>query len=156
MIAVEKALKVKILVSVSKQQFKVGRIQAFVTISVEHLKSRGIPVKHMAFPARESNIGKVINAYLTNKEEVTDQGIHLLFSANRWEFKNEMKKLLESGTTLVVDRFCYSGVAYSVAKGLDFNWCWSPEKGLIRPDAVFYLKTSVDVLSERGDFGEER
>lgn len=28
-----------------------------------------------------------------------------------------------SGTTLIVDRYSYSGVAFSTAKGLDIQWC---------------------------------
>lgn len=123
---------------------------------VEFLKSRSIPVKYMAFPERASNIGQVINAYLTNKQQLNDETIHLLFTANRWEHKNEIVNLLNSGTTLVVDRYSYSGLAYSAAKGMSLKWCMSPESGLPRPDIVFYLKTSVDALLDRGNFGEER
>ncbi|XP_030388067.1 thymidylate kinase [Scaptodrosophila lebanonensis] len=123
---------------------------------VDWLQSKDIPVKHMNFPARDSRIGQVINSYLTNKQELSDEVIHLMFSANRWEFSKEIKNHLLAGITLVVDRYSYSGVAYTVAKGLDFDWCYAPEKGLIRPDAVFYLKASTDILSERGSYGEER
>lgn len=34
-----------------------------------------------------------------------------------------MESKLLSGTTLVVDRYSYSGVAFSAAKGLDIEWC---------------------------------
>lgn len=34
-----------------------------------------------------------------------------------------MEEKLRSGTTLVVDRYSYSGVAFSSAKGLDTEWC---------------------------------
>lgn len=34
-----------------------------------------------------------------------------------------MESKLKSGTTLVVDRYSYSGVAFSAAKGLDVEWC---------------------------------
>ena len=34
-----------------------------------------------------------------------------------------MESKLKSGTTLVVDRYSYSGVAFSAAKGLDIEWC---------------------------------
>ncbi|XP_073819654.1 thymidylate kinase [Musca autumnalis] len=123
---------------------------------VEYLESCSIPVKYMAFPERSSNIGQVINAYLTNKQELNDETIHLLFTVNRWEHKNHILSLLNSGTTLVVDRYAYSGVAYSVSKGMSKQWCMSPESGLPRPDVVFYLKTNVNTLLDRGKFGEER
>lgn len=34
-----------------------------------------------------------------------------------------MENKLRNGTTLVVDRYSYSGVSFSAAKGLDVNWC---------------------------------
>lgn len=80
-----------------------------------------------------------------------------------------MEDKLRSGTTLIVDRYSYSGVAFSSAKELDLQWCkvtWSlfnayylivtvlvsipvffvqaPEKGLLAPDLVVYL----DILPE--------
>ncbi|XP_017078575.1 thymidylate kinase [Drosophila eugracilis] len=123
---------------------------------VELLKANGIPVLPMNFPDRSSSIGKDINSYLTNSKDLPDEVIHLMFSANRWELVNQMKNKLLEGTTLIVDRYSYSGVAYSAAKGLNFDWCYAPERGLIKPDAVFYLKASADDLTNRGKYGEER
>lgn len=37
--------------------------------------------------------------------------------------REQMEKLLLSGTTLIVDRYAFSGAAYSAAKGLDLQWC---------------------------------
>ena len=34
-----------------------------------------------------------------------------------------MINMLLSGRTLLVDRYSFSGVAYSAAKGLDLEWC---------------------------------
>ncbi|PWZ16906.1 Thymidylate kinase [Zea mays] len=50
-----------------------------------------------------------------------------------------MESKLLSGTTLIVDRYSYSGVAFSAAKGLDIEWCKAPENGLIAPDLVILL-----------------
>ncbi|XP_017125508.1 thymidylate kinase [Drosophila elegans] len=124
---------------------------------VEHLKSKGLSVMAMNFPERSSSIGQVINSYLTNSKDLQDEVIHLMFSANRWEHMNQVKQQLLEGTTLVVDRYSYSGVAYSAAKGLDFDWCYAPERGLLKPDAVFYLRApAADDLANRGQYGEER
>lgn len=64
---------------------------------VDRLKSLNLNVKFMNFPNRESPSGKIIDAYLKNKENLTDEGIHLLFTVNRWEAKNEMEKELKNG-----------------------------------------------------------
>lgn len=34
-----------------------------------------------------------------------------------------MESKLREGITLVIDRYSYSGVAFSAAKGLDLDWC---------------------------------
>ena len=80
--------------------------------------------------------------------------MHLLFSANRWENMSKISKVLESGTSIVCDRYWYSGVAYSMAKGMNGEWCSWPDKGLIQPDLVIYLKADPEVLSKRAQYGE--
>lgn len=52
---------------------------------VDRLNAAGRPAVFMNFPDRSTAIGKQIDAYLLNKEEVDDRTVHLLFSANRWE-----------------------------------------------------------------------
>ena len=70
---------------------------------------------------------------------MNDQTIHLLFSANRWEASSSLESKLAAGTNLVCDRYAFSGVAFSSAKGLDLDWCMSCDRGLPAPDAVIYL-----------------
>lgn len=68
-----------------------------------------------------------------------------------------MKKKLEQGTTLVVDRYAFSGVAFTSAKpGFSLDWCMKPEVGLPKPDLVMFLQLSPAEAALRGQFGEER
>lgn len=70
---------------------------------------------------RSSATGKSINEYLLNADsDIEGHAIHLLFSANRWEAVDEIKKLLLSGISVICDRYAFSGVAYSVAKVHEF------------------------------------
>jgi dTMP kinase len=108
------------------------------------------------FPNRESCIGQLINSYLASTANMNDNTIHLLFSANRWEAHADMEAKLLSGRTLVCDRYCYSGVAFSAAKGMDFEWCKACDKGLLAPDCVIYLDMPVEEAAQRGNYGEER
>lgn len=72
-------------------------------------------------------------------------------------FRPKIKQLLYEGTTLVIDRYSFSGVAYSTAKpNLNFEWCCKPEEGLPKPDVVFLLNVSEKVLLSRAGFGDER
>ncbi|KAK9131522.1 hypothetical protein Sjap_012009 [Stephania japonica] len=121
-----------------------------------YLVEQGIPVELWRFPDRNTCVGQMISSYLANKSQLDDQTVHLLFSANRWEKRSLMESKLKSGTTLIVDRYSYSGVAFSSAKGLDIEWCKAPEKGLLAPDLVLYLDISPEEAAERGGYGGER
>ncbi|CAG8717946.1 10090_t:CDS:2, partial [Dentiscutata heterogama] len=123
---------------------------------VDLLEKLGHNVMLWKFPERKSPIGLMINEYLTNFKEMDDKVIHLLFSANRWECMSEMKKKILDGTTLVVDRYAYSGVAYSATKGLDLEWCKSPDIGLLTPDIVFFMDLTSEEAERRFGFGNER
>lgn len=124
---------------------------------VDTLNANNITTQYVNFPDRTTATGQIINEYLLKKVELSDQAAHLLFSANRWEREPVLKKLLAQGTTLVCDRYSFSGVAFSAAKeGMDINWCFEPEKGLPKPDAVLLFKLNEEALSKREGFGDER
>ncbi|GMM51847.1 bifunctional thymidylate/uridylate kinase [Starmerella bacillaris] len=121
------------------------------------LEQNGRNVEMIKFPDRGTPMGQIIDKYLTdNTMNLSDQAIHLLFSANRWEQVPHIIDKLKKGTVLIVDRYMYSGIAFSAAKGLDFNWCKSPDVGLPEPDLVIFLDVSIETASKRGGYGEER
>jgi len=124
---------------------------------VETLNKTGCATEMMRFPDRSTGIGSVINSYLTCSEELDDRAIHLLFSANRWETEKQIQRSLAAGTNIIIDRYAYSGVAFSAAKpGLSLNWCKQPDVGLPRPDLVVFMDVTEEVAKQRGGFGEER
>lgn len=63
-----------------------------------------------------------------------------------------MEEMLLGGTHLVLDRYAYSGIAYSAAKqipGMDRQWCASADAGLIAPDAVIFLQMFPTIAEGR-------
>lgn len=122
--------------------------------------------KVLKFPDRSTNIGKIINEYLSNENfTLPDQSIHLLFSANRWELYQQILDDVEAGTTVILDRYIYSGIAYSLAKlkwnqisgqMADSEWLYNPDKGLPKPDLTIFLTLDMDQIRARADFGNER
>lgn len=118
------------------------------------------------FPDRSTRIGSIINEYLTNEDfKLPDQSIHLLFSANRWEVIQDMIDKLNNGHTIILDRYIYSGISYSLSKlqlsntkneMSDVDWLYSPDKGLPKPDLTLFLSLELDQINSRAEFGEER
>ncbi|XP_004868555.1 thymidylate kinase isoform X2 [Heterocephalus glaber] len=100
---------------------------------VSALCAAGHRAELLCFPERSTEIGKLLSSYLEKKSELEDHSVHLLFSANRWEQVPLIKEKLRQGVTLVVDRYAFSGVAFTSAKELQLA------------DA-----------STRGEFGRER
>lgn len=114
------------------------------------------PVMWMCFPNRATAVGILIDMYLRRMIELPDETIHQLFSANRWESMASVVETLNSGTSVVCDRYAFSGAAYSAAKGLDLTWCQTPDFGLPVPDGVFFLHVDESVGASRANFGDER
>ncbi|KAK6523846.1 Thymidylate kinase [Arthrobotrys megalospora] len=132
---------------------------------LNRLISSGIPAKLQKFPDRSTPIGHMINSYLTSTSNLDDQAIHLLFSANRWEAKDSILSTLNSGTTILLDRYIYSGIVFSAAKPpvpvenpkpLSVSWCKAPDVGLPRPDIIIFLNISQEDAEKRAGFGDER
>lgn len=125
----------------------------------KHIKSQGHQAKYVKFPDRTTPTGMMINSYLTNQAQLEDHSVHLLFSANRWEAAAALRKDIEDGIWVVIDRYSYSGAVYSAAKEnptLGLEWAWAPELGLPQPDVVFFLDISPADAAARGGYGEER
>ncbi|KAJ6513394.1 thymidylate kinase-domain-containing protein [Mycena sanguinolenta] len=120
------------------------------------LQAEGIPVKLLKFPDRTTAIGQMIDSYLRSQSELDDRAIHLLFSANRWELAASIEQLLAAGITVVCDRYAFSGVAFSAAKGLSLDWCRSPDVSLPAPDLTLFLDITPEQARSRGGYGEER
>ncbi|XP_076042529.1 thymidylate kinase [Oratosquilla oratoria] len=124
---------------------------------IKSLTDDGIKIKFMRFPERSTKIGRIINQYLSCADNLEDHAIHLLFSANRWELVAELLETLKEGTSVIIDRYAFSGVVFSAAKqGMALEWCKQSDVGLPKPDKVLFLNLSPEEARKRGDFGQER
>lgn len=113
--------------------------------------------KIIKFPDRTTMFGKQIDSYLKSEQKFEDEMLHLLFSINRWELKTKIiNSIYTQKKNIILDRYSYSGIAYSHAKGVDWQFCISPEKGLPKPDLVLYLNTDkIEELCNREGYGDE-
>lgn len=122
----------------------------------QNLEKIGHKVEYQRFPDRTTSTGKMLNELLLNKKNMDIKASHLLFSFNRWEKVEEMKETLMQNTTIIVDRYAFSGVVYSLANGAPKEYVLVPDQGLLRPDIVIQLDMPIDEIKKRGGFGEEK
>ncbi len=101
------------------------------------------------FPDKSTLIGNVINSYLQGNTKLSPQESHLLYSLNRHEKKSFMEEKLYNNYNIICDRYIFSGIAYSLANGLDYNFCLNTEQYLIKPDLIFYFDISITETNKR-------
>lgn len=114
------------------------------------------PVLALRFPDYTSPSGQLLRQYIDGGTTLDARTAHLLFCANRAEAVGRIRAALDEGTTVVCDRYAWCGIAYSVAKGLPFEWCCDVERYLPRPDVTLYFDLAPEVAAARPGFGGER
>ncbi|AFB76896.1 thymidylate kinase [Cotia virus SPAn232] len=123
---------------------------------VNKLCNLGYKAELLEFPKRSTDIGRVITLYLEKKIDLEPHCVHLLFSANRWEHVPLIQEKINKGITLVVDRYSFSGIAYTLAKkkNISLEWTIQSDSGIPKPDMIIFLK--FDNVESRTSFGIER
>ncbi|KAI0985701.1 hypothetical protein GJ496_011499 [Pomphorhynchus laevis] len=115
-------------------------------------------VEKITFPNRSTLVGRLIHAILQGAEPKPSQRVmHMLFSANRWELVERIKNALKDRKVVVMDRYAYSGLAYSLAaeECIPVSWLFNCDSGLPEPDLTIYLDGNPTYLLNRTGYGTE-
>ena len=114
-----------------------------VTRLAEILSLDEINTKVFSFPNKETRTWSLIDSYNLEFFDLHPKAAHLLYSANRWEIQTTIRRYLDQGYVCLVDRYFYSGIAYSCGyHHVDLEWALNSDAGMILPDVVFYFETS--------------
>ena len=100
----------------------------------------GFNCKILDFPDYSTSIGKEIRLFLDGRRSYSSEVQHMLLSVNRWEKKEEIEKMLQNGTIIIMDRYYQSNIVYGLSNGLDLNWLINLDKGLPKEDIVIILE----------------
>ena len=115
-------------------------------------------------PKQAEAIGCVIDMLRRQYEGLAPLALHLLFAANRLNWSKKICIHLEEGSTVLLDRYVYSGIAYTMAlkktegKIPSIEWCQFIERGLLpAPDLVINLDidvpSAIKRIGRRGNSG---
>ena len=115
----------------------------------DRLISNGRRVRLLSFPDYQTVIGGEIGRALRGERNYTADVMQLLYVANRYEFKDEILRVTESGTIILCDRYLASSVAYGEAQGLDAEWLTDIQKYLPQPDITILLDIAPEVSATR-------
>jgi len=126
-----------------------------VSLLEDRLKRLGFSVETMSYPTYDSCFGKLVASYLRGEfgslTQVPAEVAALLFSLDRYQFKDKMLHSLRKGTIILSDRYTQSnmgfqGVKFKGKERWEFiNWIEKVESRLPQPDLVIFLDMPVEV-----------
>lgn len=121
-------------------------------------------IEYIHFPRYDSAVyGNLISRFLRgdfgDNEKVHPQLVALLFAEDRHGAAPEIKKQLEAGKTVLLDRYVYSNIAYQCAKLKKEteaeelrDWIFNTEYGefsLPVPDLNIFLDVPIEFVEEK-------
>lgn len=112
-------------------------------------KELGSKCVRIDFPDYTTPVGKEIKQFLDGKRNYPDEVKMMLLSANRWEKKGEIEKMVGKGTTVIMNRYYQSNLVYGISKGLKLDWLLSLDKGLPKADLVIVIDIRPQTLVSR-------
>lgn len=115
-----------------------------VIFLAEKLRDLGKEVVTINFPNFETEIAR-----LTKRREFDPFTLSLLYAADRSLYQERIKALLEKGSVVITDRYCYSNFAYQSVKGVPVEWLIQIEKNIIKPDIVILIDVPIGTSMKR-------
>jgi dTMP kinase len=88
----------------------------------DRLREEGRKARLVSFPDYATSIGEEIARALQGEREYGPDVMQLLYVANRYERKPDLRRWLDGGLILVCDRYTASSIAYGEAQDLDSEW----------------------------------
>lgn len=125
----------------------------------EHLRENGVQYKYLHFPRLEEGVyGQLIARFLRGEMGANDMVdpylVALIFAGDRADASVQIRKWMEEGNLVIVDRYVYSNIAFQCAKLDELkdqerlrDWILEFEfeyNRLPRPDLNLYLNVPFD------------
>ena len=112
-------------------------------------KKLGSKCVRIDFPDYSTPVDKEIKQFLDGTRNYPDEVKMMLLSANRWEKKGEIDKMVSKGTTVIMNRYYQSNLVYGISKGLKLDWLLSLDRGLPKADLVIVIDIKPRTLVSR-------
>lgn len=115
----------------------------------DRLKQQGHKSRLVSFPDYGTSIGEEIARALAGEREYGADVMQLLYVANRYERKDDLKRWLDGGLILVSDRYTASSVAYGEAFGVDAGWLTEMQRFLPAAALTILLDIAPETAVQR-------
>ncbi len=129
----------------------------------QYVAASGRKVEHLHFPRYDAPVfGAMIAAYLRGDygaiDSVHPQIVALLFAEDRRMAADEIRRKLDDGCCVILDRYVYSNIAFQCAKSAESeaaalrDWILDVEYnvfGIPRPDLNLFLDVPISFVDAR-------
>lgn len=115
----------------------------------DRLKAEGHKARLISFPDYGTSIGEELARALQGEREYAADVMQLLYVANRYERKSDLRRWLDGGLVLVCDRYVASSIAYGEAHGLDPKWLTDLQRFLPVPSLTIVLDIAPETAVRR-------
>jgi dTMP kinase len=122
----------------------------------DRLRENGHKSRLISFPDYATSIGEELARALAGEREYGADVMQLLYIANRYERKDDLRRWLDGGLILVSDRYTASSIAYGEAFGLDAAWLIDMQKFLPPPALTIFLDIHPETAVQRKSAGRDR
>ena len=122
----------------------------------DHLKDDGRKARLLAFPDYGTPIGQEIARALQGEREYEADVMQLLYVANRYERRADLRRWMEGGLILVCDRYTASSIAYGEAQGLDPAWLTEIQRFLPSASLTIVLDIAPETAVRRKAVDRDR
>jgi dTMP kinase len=122
----------------------------------DYVVGEGRECRLLSFPDYETAIGGEIAKALHGGRDYEPDVMQLLYVANRYEKKPQIRQWLDAGCVLVCDRYLASSIAYGEAQGLDAGWLADIQRYLPQPDLTILLDIAPETAVGRKAAGRDR
>src|SRR5277367_4849664 len=125
--------------------------QTQVELLANAFKGNGANVKTYTYPDYSSDYGKMIDRYLHGHLTLNVDEQILLHLADKVKDNIQVKKELDKGACVIMDRYFYSTIDYQCAAGFDY----ARAKKLVDlmnvniPSVIVYIDIPVELVAER-------
>jgi dTMP kinase len=110
----------------------------------------------LSFPDYRTAIGSELHRALHGERDYRADVMQLLYVANRYEFRDSIRRWLDQGRVILCDRYIASSIAYGEAQALDPVWLREIQRFLPAPDLTVLLDIPPEIAVQRKAAGRDR
>lgn len=119
-------------------------------------RAAGLGAGFLTFPEYTTAIGTEIGHALQGERHYDPDTLQLLYIANRFEFRPQIRQWLDAGRMVVCDRYLASSIAYGEAQGLDAAWLTEIQSRLPQPSLTLLLDIPPDASLNRKQVARDK